>query len=368
MKTKLCILLCSIFMFGACTSDYEPPVPKNNSKQATRSGEPEVTMNEDSILRFRDIDTFNEVVSALDCMETEEKRFEFMRKLVPGFVSMKENYLRTLEEVDSVVETEEDLEQLKQRHPEFFYANEGEDAGIYLPMEEPMLAYLLTSSGYLKIAKQQDNTLKKATYESLKAQGLTYSASDSTIDLADFNAQSTRPNYNNGSNGTFTFQGSRVKEVPKGVKYSSGWIKKGKRKFKIEARRDIEKTNVPGGSYFWTGRLHVELSFRKKVAGRWINYRSRTESLIKLKNIDEREFHIAPQQNRNGRSDHDIFIPIPCNIWTDGVNYCYTYPTLVCNASIKYQGFSDNMDFSWQLGGAYCNTTWKYDILYRWLY
>lgn len=55
MKTKLCILLCSIFMFGACTSDYEPPVPKNNSKQATRSGEPEVTMNEDSILRFRDL-------------------------------------------------------------------------------------------------------------------------------------------------------------------------------------------------------------------------------------------------------------------------------------------------------------------------
>lgn len=368
MKTKLCILLCSIFMFGACTSDYDPPVPKSDSKHATRGVEPEVTMSKDSILEFRDIDTFNDIVSALDCMETEEDRFEFMRKLVPGFVSMKENYLRTLEEVDSLVETEEDLEQLKQRHPEFYYANDGEDAGIYLPMEEPIYAYLVTSSGYLKMADRQDNTLKKATFESLKAQGLTYSDSDETIDLDKLDSDNGGDDHIKDGYGTFTFHGSRVKEIPKGEKRTSKWIQKGNRKFKIEARRDIAKSSWPMGAYLWAGRLHVELSFRKKVTCGWINYKSRTESIIKVRNKGESEYHVSRIEIRNGRSDHDIFLHIPCFISKYAGLYRHTYPPLECEAEIKYQGFDKKMKFKWTLRGAHYDASGPVEVLSKWLY
>lgn len=366
MKTKLFILLCFAFMFGACTGDYIQPSSTENNSRSTRGFNPDICMTQDSVLQFIDANALNNVLTNVMNLESEEERFEYIRELVPGFVSLKEKYVRALEEVDSLVDTKEDLELFKQRHPEFYYANEGADCGIYLPMEEPVYAYVTPASGNLIIANQQINKIKTPSYQSLKEYGLTYSDSDKTITLEEFLSTPAIQPLIEEPYGTFIFTGDRVKEVPKGVMYSSGWIKNGKRKFKVEARRDIEKTSFPGGAYLWEGRLHVELSFRKKVAGSWINYSSRTESVISLRNIYESDFKVSPQQNRNGHSDHDIFLPIPCNVTLNAGNYCYTYPTLVCHANIKYQGFSDNMDFDWELAGAYCITDGKFDILKRW--
>lgn len=368
MKTKLFILLCSAFLFGACTGDYIQPTSTEDGGRSTRGSNPGICMTQDSVLQFSDVNALSDVLFKLMDMETEEERFEYMRELVPGFVSMKEKYIRALEEVDSLVNTEEDLELFKQRHPEFYYANEGEDIGFYLPMDEPEYAYLTSSSGKLIVANQQLDKIKKPSYERLKEEGLTYSKYDKTIKYRDFNTRSDFPSVIDEPYGTFNFPNSRIKEVPKGTKFTSDWIlnEAENRKFKVEARRDIQKVTWPGGAFLWEGRLHVELSFRKKVTVGWINYSSRTESIISMKNIGESNFHVSTQQNRNGRSDHDIFLPIPCCETINSGTYWYTYPTLVCQASIKFRGFSDKMDFNWSLRGAYCTSPGKLSVVTRW--
>lgn len=53
-------------------------------------------MTQDSVLQFSDVKTLYAVLFKLMDMETEEERFEYMRRLVPGFVSLKEKYIRAL--------------------------------------------------------------------------------------------------------------------------------------------------------------------------------------------------------------------------------------------------------------------------------
>lgn len=209
-------------------------------------------MTQDSVLQFSDVNALSDVLFKLMDMETEEERFEYMRELVPGFVSLKEKYIRALEEVDSLVNTEEDLELFKQRHPEFYYVNEGEDIGFYLPMEEQEYAYFTSSSGKLIVANQQLDKIKEPSYERLKEEGLTYSKYDKTIKYRDFNTRSDFPSVIDEPYGTFNFPNSRIKEVPKGTMFTSNWIlnEDENRKFKVEARRDIQKVTWPGGAFY----------------------------------------------------------------------------------------------------------------------
>ncbi len=368
MKLKQCVLGCLSLMLAACTGDYDQPPILEDEPQGTRSIESKVSLTQDSILTFSNAEVFNEVLGKLQSLQTEEQRLEYMQTLAPNFVSMRVRYIKALEEVDSLVNTEEDFLALKQRYPEFYYANEGEDGGIYMPIEEPLYAYVVSPLGKVQIGLQRETKRKIPDYEKLKEEGLTYSDLDKTIELEVMpdtlmgELQNNKEQYK-----TFTFHGNYLKEIPKGVKYSSGWIKNGKRKFKLMAKREARRISYPGGAYIWDGRLHLELCFRKKVGLSWINYYSRTETKLKVKHENDINWQTLHQQNRNGFSSHDLYYGIPCFTSRLPNGFIrHTYPTLECDATIKYNGFSNSMNFKWSLLGAYYDAPREVSVIKAW--
>lgn len=65
MKTKLFILLCSAFLFGACTGDYIQPTSAEDGGRSTRGSNPGICMTQDSVLQFSDANALGDVLFKL---------------------------------------------------------------------------------------------------------------------------------------------------------------------------------------------------------------------------------------------------------------------------------------------------------------
>lgn len=353
MKQILFSLLAALIMVGCAREDVEfnQEVPVSHS---TRAGEAPVEAGgvpieltkigpaeSEPVLVFKNYQDILTLLSEMDGMNVEEK-IARVKKLVPGFVSIQEQYDKALHEIDSLVNTEEEYEAFKQRYPQFYYANDGEDCGVYIPMEDQDLAYLCSKSCKIIVGDQVLAKKEKSPYEKLKLQGLTYSES----------TESRSPDGSKNPWGNFTFHGNKVDPIPYYERYDSDWRKIDGHKIKLKSRRWIRKRVFSGGAYYWDGMVHVEICYRKKCGG-WLNYRSKTTTTLRVQENND-PFHTFAPRTEKGYSSHDMNFGIPCHVAPNSAGgYTYTYPLLNCEADVKYQGMSNIQKFKWTLAEAF---------------
>ena len=349
MKKLLTFLAVSTMLIGCARNDADL-VQQDRAHNATRSNGISIVMDEDSVLHFQSQEDFLAVMEKLQEMDTHQK-IEYVKQLVPGFVSIQEQYDTALHEIDSLVNTEADYEEFKKKYPQFYYANEDGDCGVYIPMEYEELGYLTPASCKLVVGEQSIEKLDMNVYPKLKAQGLTYSSSEMVIDLE---AGETIPSHAASDiNGTFVFSGTHVDPIPARERFESRWIKDGRRMLKLKSRRHMYRRWIAPGVYLWDGRLHVEICFRKKTGLVWINYRSKTKSNVQASEDNGMTWHNFPTYTESGYSSHDVDFGIPCHVFKDSTgHYVYLFPKLKCKATVEYQGFSKPETFDWSLRGA----------------
>lgn len=356
MKQILFSLLAALIMVGCAREDVEfnQEVPVSHSTRAeeglVEAGGVSIELTKigpaasEPVLVFKNYQDILTLLSEMDGMNVEEK-IARVKKLVPGFVSIQEQYDIALHEIDSLVNTEEEYEAFKQKYPQFYYANDGEDCGVYIPMEDQDLAFLCSQSCKIIVGNQVLAKKLESPYATLKRQGLTYSEDIDSVPGEGANNQW----------GNFTYHGNKVDPIPYDEKYDSGWRIVGGHKIKLKSRRWIRKRVFSGGAYYWDGMVHVEICYRKKC-GRWLNYRSKTITTLKMQENNGPFHEFAPRTER-GYSSHDMNFGIPCRIIPNSFGFfVFTYPLLNCEADVKYQGMPNIQKFKWSLAEAYYNS------------
>lgn len=350
---ELLFIIIAISMIG-CVRDDMPPMSEADTSPMTRSSVPDVIMTSDSILQFRDASAFEELYDELYCMSTEEEKIEYIGKLVPGFVSIKALYNEALFEADSIPESLEAYEAFKCKHPDFYYANEDEDAGFYIQMEDQDLAYLVSPTYEIMIGDERHSVKDSDVYPKLKAQGLTYdryTRNEGSFDMF-YNElwDIPKPNYQ-----SFIFKGKKIDPLPSyGANYTSKceFNEDLDRSVTVSVRRRAKYIKRKGSSRYWQGQVHIDVCFRKRLFGdKWYNYSSRTSFSVKMREYGDLEIRPYGPYKHKGRSAHDASINIPCHVSNDG-KYSYTFEPLRVKISLDYQGIPRTLEYDCGLAGA----------------
>ena len=326
---KIFISLLGFMLFASCTSDLDNVVKTKVEQEEdivllnlpqTKSS----NSNGNNILKFKNENVFNETVNKLQFLSNQE-RLEWEKQM--NFESLNSVYEKALDEVTAMEDvTAEEYYSLKKTYQNSLYFPEyKEDYGFYLPVSREEMASVLNRNGEVMIGEEILNLKDIFDYYDLQLTGKA---------LYDLEIQ---PRLGN-------------KDYI-GAQYDSGWKELGNRKFKLKAGRrimDVKKTELT---------LHLEISFRKRGAFGWMNYRETTQTSGFYSPF------LAPApgagkfyKEETGRSSHDHYIergnPIlweVAQIDSNGQVIKKRGVRITGNFTVKFVGFNYTQNYAFDL-------------------
>lgn len=106
----------------------------------------------ETLIRFRDEEVLNKTKCMLQNMTSEEQK-EWIAQL-GGFESLKDIYNQAMLEAESYYDREGGYEEFKAKYPMFYYPEEGEDYGAYLPYIDESLPSITNEYGNIMVGNQ----------------------------------------------------------------------------------------------------------------------------------------------------------------------------------------------------------------------
>lgn len=320
MKKNVSLFLL-LLTITSCTNDLEtlegsfPYEPEKDivlldGNSLTKSSNDEAN----NILQFKNQTILNETISSLKKM-TNEERLSWEKDM--NFVSLNSVYENALDEVTAMDGTAEEYNDLKQKYQDCLYFPEyKEDYGFYLPVSKEELASVLNKNGEVMVGEKIINMKDIYEYRDLQLTG------KALYDLEILPRLSNKDYIGN--------------------QYDSGWKENGNRKYKLKAGRrimDVGRTEIA---------LHIEISFRRKGAFGWMNYKETTQTTGNYYPYQGPIVATFYQEER-GRSSHDHYIERGSSLWWKIVNNNKVATQMGGNFTVKFVGFNVTQSYQFNL-------------------
>jgi hypothetical protein len=415
---KVTIIACLSFFCFSCNQEdmFNSGSDENDSPEfevvqipvtkLKSSGIQDATKDE-YVLKFRDEDSYNKLMSKLELMSQEE-RLEWDKQFA-NFSSTAQEYEKAMEEAESYYDRPGGYEEFKEKYSNLYFPEEGDDYGAYIPYKNDLEAFISNGNGRFMVDKEIINLDRINSYDQLveSGRGITEEESTDVYDSETENPISEsllKSSVNNMPTIDELKKRSKIKAVflvPPGSwwfekrviggdrwRHSTGWRRYGDRKIKLnfnrETRNNYYLAVLPGGFKL---EWHFEVSFRKKgFLGGWYNYSSKTETSVNIQYFNENGNSINYRQimklSHTGTSSHDMwsectvfrYIQPQKDSWMnlygydsdkriDFVRCLYLMPAYWADFTIKYRGIDKELKFAFSAPALFGYTDYVSDKL-----
>lgn len=364
-------------------NDLKVKVVKIPASKLRSSGIDDATQDE-YLLQFEDVNSFNIISDTLSRMSLDEK-LKWNRQYIE-ISSIVQEYEKAMTEAESYYDRAGGYEEFKLKYSNLYFPEEGEDFGAYMPFKDESSAFIANENGRYMVGDKIESLAKIETYTDLIESGRA-DVNNETVDDVDMSL------YNNlkvvsglkGNSpdeldkcyasfvdaGTWFWQKGKVGD--NSYRHSTGWRRYGDRKIKVNfekiAKRKYWALVLPGG---FDIEWHYEVSFRKKgILGFWYNYRSETTTdvLIEYFNPDGMGNGVTQKMGKkeSGWSSHDQWVK--CNdyiirhikdsdkSWSNiynfetkeqvyGIRCVYETPWYWATIKVSHRGIGQNLRFA----------------------
>lgn len=326
MKSKLYFtLLCSLLMLS-CSSDFvceEKMDDLQESKQLYSDLSDDIST---TCLQFNSMQEFNSVIDTLTNMTIYEGK-EWVKSHYGDFFSLYNLYDKALIEAGEMEESLKGINALYNKYKDYlFFPKYKDDFGPYLPISKKQISMLTNINGDVIISGKRINMKDITSYSQL--QDMEDAIYDRALTVT--RAWQESPNHN-------TF----------GHEWASPWYKSNNRKIRLKCGRQNWSENPE--TLQSCARLHVEISFRKKVLLNWVNYSSRvamtgtfsgTKPAIFTPNgciQDDSSYTIYVDEYKEADSSHDYYYILPFFVTYMAPHYPEVYGDL----TLDFRGMPD---------------------------
>jgi len=326
MKRKMFFTcLCSLVMLS-CSNDFVCE-EKMDDLQETKNMHYDLSSEiPTACLNFDSMQEFNNVIDTLTKMTVFEAK-DWIKANYGDFFSLYDLYDKALIEAGDMEESLEGINAFYEKYKDFlFFPKYKDDYGPYLPISNRYISMLTNAYGDVIISGKQINMKDISAYNQL--QDIKEAIYDGTLPVT--RAWQESPNHD-------TF----------GHEWASPWYQKDGRKIRLKCGRQSWAEDPV--TLQFNARLHVEISFRKKVLFSWVNYSSRVAMTGTFSGTKPEIFTpngciqsggsytIYVDEYKEADSSHDYYYVLPFFVTLTAPHYPETYGDL----TLDFRGMPD---------------------------